>query len=53
MLRRDSRNFSGGAYGELRAAGAARIATCNTIPHETNAIDVTELLAESVREVSG
>jgi ribose-phosphate pyrophosphokinase len=45
--------FAGSAYDELKAAGAARIVTCNTIPHETNAINVTELLAQGVREVSG
>jgi ribose-phosphate pyrophosphokinase len=44
--------FAGTAYEELRAAGTAKIATCNTIPHETNAIDVTALLAQGVRKVS-
>lgn len=40
--------FVGDAYGELRAAGAARIASCNTIVHESNAIDVAPLLAEGL-----
>jgi ribose-phosphate pyrophosphokinase len=39
--------FVDGALEALRAAGASRIVTCNTIPHETNAIDVTELLASA------
>jgi ribose-phosphate pyrophosphokinase len=44
--------FAGSAYKDLRAAGAAKIATCNTVLHETNAIDVTELLAEGVRKLA-
>jgi ribose-phosphate pyrophosphokinase len=34
---------------DLRAAGAARIVTCKTIPHATNAIDVRPLFAATVR----
>ena len=41
--------FAGDAYEALRAAGAARIVTCNTIAHPSNAIDLGELLAEDVR----
>lgn len=33
----------------LRQAGAARTVTCNTVPHETNAIDVMPLVAAAVR----
>jgi ribose-phosphate pyrophosphokinase len=40
--------FAGEAYRNLVEAGAARIATSNTIPHVTNAIDVTELLAAGI-----
>lgn len=40
--------FAGNAYPDLMAAGAERVVTCNTIPHETNAIDVTDLLARGV-----
>ena len=40
--------FAGDAYAALREAGAARIVTCNTIPHESNAIDVTEALIVAV-----
>lgn len=32
--------FARGAYEALLEGGAARILTCNTIPHETNAIDI-------------
>ena len=40
--------FAAGAYEDLTAAGA-RVVTTNTIAHETNAIDVTSLLAEAIR----
>lgn len=40
--------FATGAYAGLQAAGAARIVTTNTVPHETNAIDIVPLLAEPV-----
>ena len=43
--------FAGDAYAALHAAGAAKIVTCNTIPHESNAIDVAALIAEGVRRV--
>jgi len=42
--------FAGPAYADLRAAGAGRIVTCNTIPHESNGIDVCPLLAGALRE---
>lgn len=41
--------FAGRAYGDLVDAGAARIVTTNTVPHESNVIDVTKLLADGVR----
>lgn len=40
--------FATGAYAGLQAAGAGRIVTTNTVPHETNAIDIVPLLAEPV-----
>lgn len=40
--------FASGAYRMLRAAGAASIATCNTIPHPSNAIPVDNVLAAAV-----
>lgn len=45
--------FAGNAYRELLDAGAARIVTCNTVAHESNAIDVTGLLADAVTELLG
>lgn len=40
--------FAGDAYADLRAAGAKEIVTCNTIPHESNAIDISAITAEAV-----
>ena len=44
--------FAGGAYGELVAAGAAGVVTCNTIRHDSNDIDVSGVLAEAIRGVA-
>jgi ribose-phosphate pyrophosphokinase len=41
--------FAEGAQELLDASGAARVATCNTLTHPTNAIDVTAALAEAVK----
>lgn len=41
--------FAPDAMQALRDAGAGRIVTCNTLPHETNAIDVGPELAQAVR----
>jgi ribose-phosphate pyrophosphokinase len=43
--------FAGTAYADLAAASVARIATCNTFVHESNAIDVSEPLADAVRNL--
>jgi ribose-phosphate pyrophosphokinase len=43
--------FAEGAYADLVAAGAARVVTCNTVPHASNGLDVTDLLADGVREM--
>jgi ribose-phosphate pyrophosphokinase len=40
--------FGAGAYASLHSAGAARIVTTNTVPHESNAIDIAEVLAAPV-----
>ena len=40
--------FADDAYRALRAAGAARIVTCNTVPHQSNGIDVDPAIAGSV-----
>ena len=39
------------AYAELLAAGPAQIVTCNTIPHETNTIDVQPAIAQAVQDL--
>lgn len=41
--------FAERAYEELSAAGAARVVTCDTIPHETNAIGLTRAVGDAVR----
>jgi len=43
--------FAPGALEALRAAGAERIVTANTIAHETNGIDVAPLLADAARKL--
>ena len=45
--------FADGAYEGLKAAGAGQIITCDTIPHETNRINLTELLVQAIQEVGG
>jgi len=44
--------FAGSALQDLLDAGTERIITCNTIPDATNAIDVTELIAQGVRSTA-
>jgi ribose-phosphate pyrophosphokinase len=43
--------FADRAYADLLAAGAAQVVTCNTILHESNQIDVSDLLANGVRDL--
>jgi ribose-phosphate pyrophosphokinase len=45
--------FAGTAYEDLLASGTGGVVTCNTIPHPSNAIGLTSLIAEGVREVGG
>ena len=40
--------FAGNAYEALKATGA-EIIPCNTIPHHTNKIDLSELIADSLK----
>jgi ribose-phosphate pyrophosphokinase len=42
--------FSGNAYQELQNAGTADIVTCNTIPHESNGIDVSDILVNGFNQ---
>jgi ribose-phosphate pyrophosphokinase len=37
--------FAKGAYNALKARGVKEIITCNTIPHESNGIDIAALLS--------
>lgn len=43
--------FAGSAYDDILAAGAERIVTTDTIPHRSNAIGLSPLLAEFVPKV--
>lgn len=45
--------FAGDASAALQAAGAARVVSCNTLPHPSNAIDVTDALADAVTALAG
>jgi len=45
--------FADAAYQDLRDAGIARVVSTNSIAHPSNAIDLTPLLAESVRRMTG
>lgn len=40
--------MAGDAYAALQAAGAARVLSCNTLPHPSNAIDIVPLLADAL-----
>ncbi len=41
--------FAGNSYEKLREAGVQQIVTCNTIPHVSNHIDVSPLLASALK----
>lgn len=41
--------FAGNAYNDLVEAGAERIVTTNTIPHESNQIEIAALIAHSFK----
>jgi len=43
--------FAERAYADLVAAGPARVLTCNTVPHASNGLDATDLLADGVQEI--
>jgi len=43
--------FSGNAYQELLNSGTADIVTCNTIQHESNGIDVSDILATGFNQI--
>ena len=41
--------FAGSAYNDLKNSGVQQIVTCNTIPHESNQIDLSDTLAEEIK----
>ena len=43
--------FSGNAYQELKTTGTANIVTCNTIPHESNGIDISTILINGYKQL--
>ncbi len=45
--------FAGDSFGDLMAAGAGRVISTNAVPHATNAIDITALLAHGALAVAG
>ena len=45
--------FADSAYDDLQRAGVAQIATCNTVVHSSNAIDVTGLLVDALKHHDG
>jgi ribose-phosphate pyrophosphokinase len=42
--------FAGNAYKDLLNAGAGKIITCNTIVHESNGIDISDLLVNALKD---
>lgn len=40
--------FAGNSFEELKQSGVDKVVTCNTIPHSSNQIEITTLLAESI-----
>tara|TARA_R110002096_G_scaffold201392_20_gene385969 strand:- start:5595 stop:6491 length:897 start_codon:yes stop_codon:yes gene_type:complete len=44
--------FAGSAFKDILAAGAARIVTTNSIPHDSNGISIAPLLAKVTRKAS-
>jgi len=43
--------FSGDAFARLQDAGAGRIVSCNSVPHASNAIDLTELISSELTQL--
>jgi ribose-phosphate pyrophosphokinase len=43
--------FAEESYTALQDAGVAQVVTCNTIPHVSNAIDMSALLSESIQTI--
>lgn len=43
--------FADGIDARLREAGLLRLVSCNTVPHATNALDVSPLICSAIREL--
>lgn len=43
--------LAGSAYSDLKNSGVEQIVTCNTIPHESNQIDLSDILAEEIKQL--
>jgi len=43
--------FAASAYEDLNNSGVQQIVTCNTIPHETNGIDLSDILAQEIKDL--
>ncbi len=43
--------FSGNAYQDLWDAEVENVITCNTIAHQSNAIDLSDVIAKEVKEL--
>lgn len=43
--------FAEDAYDRLKAAGAVQVISTNTIPHNSNAIDLTSLVAQPIKDL--
>lgn len=43
--------FAGNAYQELLDAGPREVVTCNTIPHKSNGIDLSQTIAREIQEI--
>src|SRR5690554_4041202 len=43
--------FSGNAYQDLLDSGVEKIVTCNTIPHSSNGIDLSDIMAKEVKKL--
>ena len=41
--------FAGSAYNDLKNSGVQQIVTCKTIAHESNQIDLSDILAEQIK----
>ena len=43
--------FADNAYNDLKNSYVNRVVTCNTISHETNIIDVSDIITSSIKEI--